>query len=430
MGVGSADRGWIGTDAGPKAPPGNPYFPLTESIRALAVLGVVAAHTVVPAVHQWWGRVLWNGQAWVVLFFLLSAFLLYRPYLAARAAGRPLPSARKFLRRRALRVFPGYWVALTLMAIWPGLPGVFSGDWWRYYGLVQQYSAHTSGKGLVVAWTLCIEVTFYLMLPVYAWVMSRVAVARPGAHWMRREAIALIALGAVSWLVRYLAWHGHLPSATVGSLLGEFDYFAIGMGLALLSVAVEGASRRPRWIDPIERFPGLFVALAAGVFLFVSDVFPMVDPNAPALHLVPRPIAFGPAEGNYWFSALAGVLVMLPVVFGDQRRGLTRRALGTKVLISLGIISYGVYLYHVPVLGKIAGYAAGHRWTWLHGSTVPFMFVVTLVITVPVALLSYRYVESPFLRRRYRTGRDAAGTDRDAGAEAPAPAGGEVSASA
>jgi peptidoglycan/LPS O-acetylase OafA/YrhL len=72
----------------------------------------------------------------VGVFFALSGFLLYRPYLAARLAGRPQPSTRSFLRRRWLRILPAYWVALTVLAIWPGLPGVFTGDWWRYYGLL------------------------------------------------------------------------------------------------------------------------------------------------------------------------------------------------------------------------------------------------------------------------------------------------------
>lgn len=75
---------------------------------------------------------------------------------------------RDFTRRRLLRIVPAYWLALTVLSIKPGLADVFTHDWWRYYGFLQIYDPVTRLSGLTVAWTLCIEVTFYLALPVYA----------------------------------------------------------------------------------------------------------------------------------------------------------------------------------------------------------------------------------------------------------------------
>src|SRR5436309_15274196 len=149
-------------------PPGNPRFPLLDSIRGLAVLVVIGFH--VSAITGALGAGLFGralavlGVVAIVLFFLMSAFLLYRPFVRAHAAGRPRPSALRFGRRRFLRVVPGYWVALTVLAVFPGIVGVFSGDWWHYYFFAQIYSPDTYGKGIPVAWTLCVEVTFYLAI--------------------------------------------------------------------------------------------------------------------------------------------------------------------------------------------------------------------------------------------------------------------------
>ena len=77
-----------------------------------------------------------------ILFFAISGFLLYRPWVAA-----PRPAPRRYARRRALRILPAYWLALTLLAIFPGIVGVFTGDWWRYYLFLQLYSADTAQPG-------------------------------------------------------------------------------------------------------------------------------------------------------------------------------------------------------------------------------------------------------------------------------------------
>src|SRR3954464_7616756 len=65
----------------------------------------------------------------VSIFFFLSAFLLYRPMIAARAGGPKSPTVRDYYRRRFLRIYPAFWVALTVLAIFPGLVGVFTDHW-------------------------------------------------------------------------------------------------------------------------------------------------------------------------------------------------------------------------------------------------------------------------------------------------------------
>ena len=112
-------------------PPGNPRFPLFDSLRGLAVLAVVVYHVFVftGALDR---RVIGElvavaGGLGPTLFFAISGFLLYRPWVAAGAAGKPRPSTSRYLRRRALRILPAYWFALTVLAIFPGIVGLFSG---------------------------------------------------------------------------------------------------------------------------------------------------------------------------------------------------------------------------------------------------------------------------------------------------------------
>src|SRR4051794_38858942 len=91
-----------------------------DGLRAIAALSVVVYHLSgadgrLLAHH--YGRYLWLLNIGVPLFFIISGFLLYRPFVVARFDGRPRPSTREFLRRRVLRIVPGFWVALTIVCI-------------------------------------------------------------------------------------------------------------------------------------------------------------------------------------------------------------------------------------------------------------------------------------------------------------------------
>ena len=387
----------------PLAADGNPTFPLADAVRAIAILGVVLCHASVSAIGQrWWGRLAWQGQIGVDIFFTLSGFLLYRPYLAARAAGRPVPAARRFLRRRVLRIVPMYWLALTVLAVWPGLPGVFTSDWWRYYFFLQVYPVGQAGVGLGVAWTLCIEVTFYLALPLYAAPMARIAKRWRGG-WLRHELLMLALLSIASLALRHGVYYGHVPTWTSGTLAFQFPFFAVGMALAMFSVAADGSPSQPRVVRVIERFPGACLWLAMLAFLVMAHFVPRPDPAVPQLHLRMQNVGFARQEATQWLIALVSLLLLLPVVFGDARRGVSRRVLGSWPIIGLGAISYSVYLWHVQLLGvAVVPLVSHHPGLWFGGTAVPALFAGTLALTVPLSIVSYRFVELPFLRRRYR----------------------------
>ena len=107
-----------------KPPPGNPRFPLFDSLRGLAALAIVLTHVGLGSGANYnaaYGALLARLDIGVTLFFVLSGFLLYRPFVAARIEDRPALRLRDYARRRVLRIVPAYWLALTVLAIWPGL---------------------------------------------------------------------------------------------------------------------------------------------------------------------------------------------------------------------------------------------------------------------------------------------------------------------
>lgn len=82
-----------------------------------------------------------------------------------------------------LRILPAYWLALTVLALYPGLTGVFGNDWWRYYLLVEIYDGDVGAGGMLQTWSLCIEAAFYVALPCY--ILGLHPIARRGCFPLR-----------------------------------------------------------------------------------------------------------------------------------------------------------------------------------------------------------------------------------------------------
>jgi peptidoglycan/LPS O-acetylase OafA/YrhL len=379
-------------------PPGNPRFPHVDGLRAIAALSVLAYHTAYSsgATGAWYGSFAGRLELGVALFFAISGFLLYRPFFAALYAGAPRIRTRDYMRRRVLRIVPAYWLALTALAIYPGLPGLFGGEWWVYYGFGQIYQLGTFVNGIPQAWTLCVEATFYLVLPLYALALRGLCHGRSTRTIVTVE-IGLLALLALASLAFRMAAIASGPTAAFTWLPGMFGWFAPGMALAVASVVL--AERRRPWapVTALAAHPGL-VWLAAGVAFVVLGL----TVSAP----LPTGTIYSEGESFriYVLSALIAVLLLLPAVAGAERGGWPRRLLMLPSLVWLGLISYGIYLWHHTLMSWLVDQGATE---WVPGSGFLVLTALTLALTLVCAGASYYVVERPILRfkdwRRRRT---------------------------
>jgi peptidoglycan/LPS O-acetylase OafA/YrhL len=392
-------------------PPGNPRFPLFDSLRAIAVLAVVTFH-VTSITGDLDKHLIGNvfavlGSQGLTLFFVISGFLLYRPFVAARAQGGPLPNTIRYARRRVLRIVPAYWTALTVLAIFPGLAGVFTGDWWRYYFFLQLYSNRTVTAGIPVAWTLCVEVSFYIALPLWAAAVRRLRLGSGSRAWLSSELIALGALALLGAGVQILAARQIVATVVSNSLLGACVWFALGMALAVASVADSRSQRTSRAVRIVAEHSGLCWIGAAACLIGVAAV---LQPGG-LLNIVlslstKQPI--GRTVGSILLTGVLMTLLVSPAVFGEGAGGLPRRILRVAPLAWLGLVSYGIYLWHLPV-AELLGLTADKQHfsssglglvAKVHFATTPVLFLATLGVTAVVAAASYHFVELPFLRRK------------------------------
>jgi peptidoglycan/LPS O-acetylase OafA/YrhL len=369
-------------------------FELIEGLRGVAALSVLAYHGVYKAYLQGSGSP--TLQAWashldagVPLFFVISGFLLYRPFVAARMAGRPAPTTEEYGRRRILRIVPAYWVVLLVVGIaglsYPGSPGILSPEGLPYYfGFLQIYDPQVASGGINVAWSLCVEITFYLMLPFWAaLIRRRVAGRGAGGEYV---ALGLLFAGSVAWQVFALNHAG--PEGFGGSaapwiepLPNYCDQFAVGMALAVFSVSREGRPVRcPAW---------LCLAASAVAFWAISTRLGLTG-RTDEVQTVGRALA------EHQLATLCAAGLLVPAVLGGG--GSARRLLGARPLMAAGRWSYGIYLVHVPVL--IALLKLGLRPTSNAGLLL-FAAVALLITLVAAAALS-RFIERPAMRLRRR----------------------------
>ena len=216
----------------------------------------------------------------MAIFFVISGFLLYLPYARVLRHASKLPSWRTYAQRRAVRIVPAYWLVLTVIAATSFGASIIKGSWWRYYGLTQIYDRSTVAGGLPVAWSLCVEVTFYLMLPFLALLAARLGASQRVSGRYMGQAVLIGGLAIGSLVLR-----GQLSGPVTGevprhglllatSLLGFLDWFAWGMGLAVCLSAWEARSEGLAWLRRFVALPGRSWGMAAVLFLLAR-----IDPT-------------------------------------------------------------------------------------------------------------------------------------------------------
>ncbi len=382
--------------------PAHARFPLVDSVRAFAALTIFGFHISFHLgllTQDTLSRYLGNLNVGVPVFFVVSGFLLYRPFVASRLGGRPAPPLVPYAIRRALRIVPAYWVALPIVVIMLGEQAeVFTPRGIvTYFGFLQIYDANTVIGGIGQAWTLCIEVTFYAALPLWALGARRLLPRGDGVGTVVRwELVALAGLFAfsVAWK---LVFQNVLTPADPGFIPAQItlpafaDQFALGMALAVVSAAIASGMRTPRALRLIELRPWIPLAGAAACFALLGVKFGGFGQNWADAGIV-----------RHELKAIIGVLVLMPAVFGAALGGRIRSVMAWRPLLLLGLISYSFYLWHLALILKLKDVAFLADLGW--GAVALAAFAAT----VAVAALSYRFVEAPGMRLGRRWARAAA----------------------
>jgi peptidoglycan/LPS O-acetylase OafA/YrhL len=332
-----------------------------NALRALAALGVVAGHSLTTSSLDWLPRAAVENMATgVALFFVISGFLLYRPF-ATSLTERGRVSIKRFAANRALRILPLY--ILVVVVVFFATTGHPFQSLLRLARALSFTGIYTRDDFLPVAWSLDDEMAFYLLLPA----LYLALMAWPRVHqrlWLGAGAIA--ALCVVSLIALALSPQ---DQAITGGPVTKFHLFGLGMLLATLHA---------RW-PKFHLSPRLLIGGAAGVAIAL-----VISSFAYEKHLY----AFDPVCGLAFF-----ILVGM-VAFSGPTARLTH-TLSWKPLSHLGDVSYGIYLWHEPLHHVL--YNSGV----LSNAYIPG-FLELAMCSVALATGTYFLVEKPALRIKNR----------------------------
>ena len=384
-----------------------------NGLRAIAVVCVVVLHTAAQSrysIRAPLGFLTARGDVGVTIFFLISGFLLYRPFAVSNLAGLDRPNPLRYFERRLLRIIPAYWLALTVLSV---MGQISLGGGWQglvsHYFFLQIYFPQEIFSGITPAWSLCTEMSFYLFLPFYA---AAIGYRRKTERsQLRRELIGIAGMFVISFGVRFWllsqpifkAVNGHVvaickphcstntPLSSLVStwLPARIDLFGAGMLIALLSAWYAGHRNEPRFLSN-RWMPSMSWLLAICAFvvsgLLITDHH-IINFTSLRVRMLAEPL-----------SVFTAFFLIVPAVFGPQDRSVVRWLLRCWPVASLGVVSYGIYLWHLNIMFMVRNFIRGHHY-WM---TFFHVFAPTLALATLVATISYFVVEKPALRLKGR----------------------------
>ncbi len=376
------------------------FFPTLDGYRAIAALAVLVLHASVIS-----GFVFRNTEAGqylvrldigVSIFFLISGFLLYRPFVLSHINKQPGPGLRHYFVGRFLRIYPAYWVAL-IAVVWifkqPGPQHRIDsvGEFLAYFGLFQQYFAKTAYGGIQQAWTLCVEVSFYLFLPL--WAITIRTFTRRTKNIVAVELIGLVILFVTGIAYRMLVLSIDPGNAVeISWLPAFFDQFALGMLLAVVSAGTETKKIKGTVTELAGRHPWVCWGIAAVCFWVVSTQ-------------VGLPIGYPRFSQGQWLAWSTGYGVtafffLLPAVFGNQNESFVRKLLRHPVLVFVGLVSFGVYLWHELFLDRF--FTSTGTQPFVPGANFLAVLIYAGALSLIAAALSWNIIEKPVMQLRKR----------------------------
>ncbi|NMO03844.1 acyltransferase [Gordonia sp. TBRC 11910] len=359
-------------------------------IRAFAAFAVLVTHAAYWTGHysdDYPGRLWARAEVGVAIFFVLSGYLLFRPWV--RSATQPsaaLPSSTTYFIHRARRILPAYWLTVIVvylvyamrdhagpsLARWlPTDPATYGTGWGgfvRNMTLTQVYGFGHLHAGLTQMWSLAAEVVYYLMLPPLAWLLVVVVSRRsPTSGWRPDLLIAgLAAVMLVSPIWTFAVAIGSGADTTARLWAPAFvAWFAAGM---MLAVCRDLIRRWPAW--PSVSIAVVLFAVSASTIAGGPTIIPDTAPQTVVKHLL---------------YLLISVALIGPLTVADDTAW--SRLCGSRPVAWLGEISYEIFLVHVIVLECVM---AAFRYRTFGGDSVLVVVAVTALASIPPAWALHR----------------------------------------
>ena len=383
-------------------PPVSEHFALADALRAIAILVVVASH-VLPDMNFLSSIAPMSVPlgAWgVSAFFVLSGFLLGRPYIDALLGRRAIPDTVLYARRRFLRIWPAYavivFVSAALTYVHHGRQSTSWLDIAAHLFMVHNLSdVYVQGVGNGALWTMAVDAQFYVALPLITWLTLTFVRARPDLS--RRNVVAtLIAVSiVVSFAWRLYAVHA-FPVQPLDTKIDVAQRGLVGMGSCFAF--------------------GILVALAAALEIRPSK------PGAAGIclgGLVLSAMAFSvpfwcPASWTPFAPTIIDVVSTASIaclIFGGfaLRSAVLHRLVETSVVSAVAANAYALYLVHMPL--KLALYGILERQARPGTLIFSIALLVTFgILTAVAAHALHRFVEAPFLSLKERARETAVAT--------------------
>ena len=402
-----------------------------DGVRAVACLSVMSFHlNLFSCVGNVWSPYLDNigalfssiallGETGVMLFFILSGFLLFLPFAKAMLLDQPWPSLRRYYVRRVLRILPGYYAALLLITLYLH-PEYFQPahihEFWLFLTFRMDFPI-TYQQLNAPFWTLAIEFQFYMLLPLIAWLMSKCV--RCGRSPFRVVKIMFCLVLLIIWGLFTRYWGFIMTSPSVNKPLlpdsivtiikpyifgtsGKyFEVFAIGMLIAVAYIQLQNTpdnsrlKSRLRRLSPLLFVSGLIVLNAVDVWHYY-----VVYMHGRSLHFLDAYqgflVSFKDVLNPFGF-ALGYGCCLFAILHGPNA---LKRPFEWAPLCWIGCISYSLYIWHDPfVLFFLSTFLPKFQQL---GWSRPAQYIIyaawIVVTTFPLSLTFYRWVEMPGIR--------------------------------
>jgi peptidoglycan/LPS O-acetylase OafA/YrhL len=357
------------------------HLPALNGLRGIAVLGVVAYH-----LQLGWAS---GGYLGVDLFFVLSGFLI-STLLLEEWTGSGRINLAAFWARRAKRLLPALFLVVAALALYlifnaifggPGANGLvdlsglrgdaiwtllYANNWHLIYAHQSYFAQFSTPSPFQHTWSLAIEEQFYLVWPLVLLLLFRLA----RSAWRRTGMIISITLGVLSAALMAVLFDPNVDPSRIyyGTDTRLFDLMA-GATLAFVAASRPQPGRKSRRM--LHR-TGPLAAIALAVFWVTAGT-----PGG-----LPRNFMF---EGG--FLVCAGLAALVVADARLVQPGRFARMLAARPLHFLGTISYGIYLWHWPVIVYVNAQRTGlSQWP---------LDLLRVGLTLALSTASYYLVERP-----------------------------------